>query len=119
MAQMDKTIELELRTTTDDETREWLAAGNGVISPHAPEGYEYVLMPERPGGKSPGETGHYSDRNPEPIQVAEAWQLDANEFNMLKYLARWRKKGGIQSLEKIIFYAQREIALAKREGLDA
>jgi hypothetical protein len=102
MAQMDKTIELELRTTTDDETREWLAAGNGVIPPHAP-----------------GETGHYSDRNPEPIQVAEAWQLDANEFNMLKYLARWRKKGGIQSLEKIIFYAQREIALAKREGLDA
>jgi hypothetical protein len=91
--------------------------------PLAPEGYEWVLLPERPGGergwgkrmRSPGETGHYSDRNPEPIQVAEAWDLDANEFNMLKYMARWRQKGGTLDLEKIIFYAQREILKARRE----
>lgn len=93
-------------------------------NPIAPDGYEWVLMPARPGGpmgvgkrmRAPGETGHYSDRNPEPIQVAEAWGLDPNEFNILKYMARWRRKGGILDLEKVIFYARREIAKAKREG---
>ena len=85
--------------------------------PEAPEGYEWVLLPARPGGApAPGETGHYSDLNPEPIQVSEAWGLDGLEHSALKYLARYRKKAGILDLEKVKFYADRIIAREKREG---
>lgn len=85
----------------------------------APEGYEYVLLPARPdfgGGKAPGETGHYSDLNPEPIQVFEAWGLDGLEFTMLKYGARYQRKGGVEDLKKVKFYADRLIAREIREG---
>jgi hypothetical protein len=81
---------------------------------------EWVLMPARPGGPrygsghasefiSPGETGHYSSLNPEPIQVNEAWGLSFDEGSALKYLARYTRKGGIEDLGKVKFYADRLI----------
>jgi hypothetical protein len=92
--------------------------------PEAPEGYEWVLMPERPGGarhggtyRSPGETGHYSSLNPEPIQVIRAWGLNFLEGSALKYLARYKKKGKpIQDLEKVEFYTGQLKEEQKRLG---
>jgi hypothetical protein len=92
--------------------------------PDAPEGWEWVLLPERPGGAkrapgwhSPGETGHYSSLNPEPIQVFEAWGLDGLEFAMMKYAARYKAKGKpVQDLEKVQFFAGELIKRYKREA---
>jgi hypothetical protein len=91
--------------------------------PDAPMGFEWMLLPERPGGpktekrfRAPGETGHYSDLDPEPIQIHEAWGLDFFEGNVLKYLARYKKKNGLEDLQKVAFYAERLIQREVREG---
>lgn len=62
---------------------------------------------------SPGEYGQYSSLNPEPIEVIEAWGLSFHEANVLKYLARWRKKGGVEDLMKAQWYLNR---LIERQG---
>ena len=36
-------------------------------------------------------------------------ELNGLEFNILKYLARWREKDGIKDLNKIIHYTQKLI----------
>lgn len=82
----------------------------------APTGYEWVLMPKRPFQRSPGETGHYSDLNPEPIQIEEMWNLDFFEGSALKYLVRYKKKGGVEDLEKVIFYCGRMIDRENRRA---
>lgn len=53
---------------------------------------------------------HYEVRNPQPIDVAIAWELDYLEGNVLKYLGRWRFKNGVEDLEKMVDYAQRLLA---------
>jgi hypothetical protein len=54
-----------------------------------------------------GKQDHYEVRNPQPIDVAIAWDLDYLEGNVLKYLGRWRFKNGVEDLEKMVDYAQR------------
>ena len=105
----------------EDEDRRMNAFAR--LAGEAPEGFEWVRLPERPGGAnhggaftSPGETGHYSDLNPEPIQVIQAWGLDFLAGSALKYLARFPRKGGVEDLEKVKFYADQIIARERREG---
>ena len=43
---------------------------------------------------------HYACKSPEPIDVISAWGLDYLEGNVLKYLARWRDKNGVEDLRK-------------------
>lgn len=43
---------------------------------------------------------HYKDMKIQPIEYAMANELNACEFNVLKYLSRHRKKGGKEDLEK-------------------
>lgn len=93
-----------------------LGEGDTLRLSGAPEGYSWVLVPAKPEGTSPGEKGHYSDRALEPIQVAEAWGMDFLEGSALKYLARYRKKGGVESLEKVKWFVDRIIQREKREG---
>ena len=59
---------------------------------------------------------HYSDRNHEPIDVIEDWELNFNLGNVLKYIARCDlKKTPELDLKKARFYLNREI---KRRGYD-
>ena len=58
---------------------------------------------------APGEGGWYSRLNPEPIDVIEAWGLGYHEATALKYLSRWRHKGGVEDLEKAVWFLQRLI----------
>lgn len=73
----------------------------------------------RPAATSINHPGHYGGGgNPyETILVIEAWGLGFCDGNVLKYLSRWRQKGGIQDLEKASWYLSRFIeeqrALAK------
>jgi hypothetical protein len=65
--------------------------------------------------KAPGEDGHYSRFTPEPIEVAEAWGLNHHQASALAYLVRYDAKGGVQDLEKAIWYIQRLIALETKK----
>ena len=56
---------------------------------------------------------HYGgEDNPyEVIKVIEAWQLDFNLGNTVKYIARSEKKGAaLEDLKKAVWYLNREIA---------
>jgi hypothetical protein len=54
---------------------------------------------------------HYGgESNPyECIKVIEAWGLGFCDGNVVKYLSRWREKGGLQDLRKAKWYLERFI----------
>lgn len=54
---------------------------------------------------------HYggADDPYEAIKVIEAWGLNFNLGNALKYIRREPRKGGIEDLRKAVWYIQREI----------
>ncbi len=53
---------------------------------------------------------HYKDLNPEPITVIEAWRLNFNLGNALKYISRCEGKGApLDDLKKARWYLDREI----------
>lgn len=56
---------------------------------------------------------HYAGLTPEPIDVIESWGLGYHEGNVLKYVSRWRAKGGVEDLRKAAEYLRRLIALAE------
>ena len=71
---------------------------------------------ETPKAEAVDGPAHYGGKdNPyEVIKVAEAWGFNENAylFNALKYLGRAGKKGDkVEDLKKLVFYAEREIAL--------
>ena len=49
---------------------------------------------------------HYKDLEYQPIEFFEDLHLDAFQANVIKYLARWRKKGGVEDLRKALHYVQ-------------
>lgn len=65
---------------------------------HVEENYDMVNRPQ-----------HYIGDNIEVIDVIEAFNLSYKEGNVLKYLLRWQKKGGIQDLRKAQWYLNRLI----------
>lgn len=64
---------------------------------------------------------HYmSETGMEVIEVIEAFTFDLKGIeatdtgNIIKYACRWKKKNGIQDLEKILWYTQHLIDYLKR-----
>lgn len=55
-------------------------------------------------GQAPGETGHYSRFNPQPIDIIAAWNLDHWQAEAITYIVRHDMKGGREDLEKAIWY---------------
>ena len=49
---------------------------------------------------------HYKSLEYQPIEFFEDLHLDAFRANIIKYLARGRKKGGVEDLKKARHYAQ-------------
>jgi len=47
---------------------------------------------------------HYKGQAIQPIQYILANELDFCEGNVVKYITRWKQKGGIKDLEKIKHY---------------
>jgi hypothetical protein len=47
---------------------------------------------------------HYLKKKIQPIEYIMANKLDFCEGNIVKYITRWRDKGGIESLRKIKQY---------------
>lgn len=52
---------------------------------------------------------HYQQFDPQPVEVFTIWSIPYSEANAIKYLLRFRRKGGIQDLEKAIHYCQLSI----------
>lgn len=45
----------------------------------------------------------------ETIRVIEAWGLGYHLGNVIKYVSRWERKGGLEDLKKARWYLTREI----------
>jgi len=59
--------------------------------------------------------GHYKDLKIQPIEYIHANNLGYCEANVVKYISRWRSKGGLQDLEKVKHYVD---LLIKLEGMN-
>lgn len=60
---------------------------------------------------------HYRTLKIQPIEYIMANDLSWCEGNIVKYITRWKQKGGKQDIEKVIHYAQ--LLLDSLEGGDA
>lgn len=61
------------------------------------------------------EGDHYSKRKIQPIEYIHANELPFIEGNIVKYITRWREKGGFDDLDKVEHYIQ---LLKELEGYD-
>lgn len=60
---------------------------------------------------------HYTDCKIQPIEYIWANDLGFSEGNVVKYITRWRSKGGIKDLEKAKHHIALLIEHAEAEGL--
>ena len=54
---------------------------------------------------------HYKKLDPEPWNVIIKWNLGYLEGTALKYIARWRDKGGIDDIKKAIHFLEKLVEL--------
>ena len=57
---------------------------------------------------------HYEKGDYEPVKIIEAYDLDFFEGNILKYLLRYKKKNGLEDLEKAQWYLDCLIRLTEK-----
>jgi hypothetical protein len=58
---------------------------------------------------------HYAERSIQPVQYIHANGIGYFEGNVIKYVTRWRDKGGIADLEKAKHYIEMLIELESAE----
>lgn len=49
---------------------------------------------------------HYKTLKIQPIEYIVGNQLGWCEGNIVKYITRWKQKGGIEDIDKVIHYAE-------------
>lgn len=59
---------------------------------------------------------HYKAHQYEPWDVIIDWRLGYLDGNAVKYLSRWRLKGGIQDLKKARHYLDKLIETVEADG---
>ena len=59
---------------------------------------------------------HYKKLKIEPIEYIEENDLGFHEGHIVKYISRWRNKGGVEDLQKARYYIDRLIQQHGREG---
>lgn len=59
---------------------------------------------------------HYKDMPIQPVEFIHANALGYFEGNVVKYISRWRKKGGVADLEKAKHYVELLIELEKKNA---
>lgn len=59
---------------------------------------------------------HYKDKGIQPVEYAHANKLSFFEGSVVKYVTRWRDKGGIADLEKAKHFIEILIELEKKNG---
>ena len=58
---------------------------------------------------------HYARNAIQPWDYITKNKLGYLEGNIVKYISRWRDKGGIEDLRKVIHYAEKLIEIALEE----
>jgi hypothetical protein len=75
------------------------------MSPLKIEGGSYVPFPEKPKALDVQVGGqHYKDYAIQPVEFIHKNHIGFCEGNAIKYLCRWREKGGLQDLKKARHY---------------
>lgn len=82
----------------------------------APASAVTVLEPCHTHSSSGSKPAHYSGMAVDVIDFCLRNAIPYPEGNIIKYVCRWRKKGGIADLEKARDYLDRLIAHEKSEG---
>lgn len=59
-----------------------------------------AMMPKAPPSATQVGGSHYTDMAIQPLDFVLANGIPFAEGNVIKYVSRWRKKGGIQDLKK-------------------
>lgn len=59
---------------------------------------------------------HYQGASMQPFNVIDAFGLDFYEGSAVKYLLRWRKKNGVEDLEKAKHYIEILIEREQKNG---
>lgn len=59
---------------------------------------------------------HYKKLDPEPWNVITAWNLGYLDGTALKYIARWRDKGGLDDIRKAIHFLEKFIEVETAKG---
>lgn len=80
-----------------------------LCTPHKPK--QMTVLGTQVGGS------HYTDCKIQPIEYIWANNLGFSEGNIIKYVTRWRAKGGIKDLEKAKHHIALLIEHAQKEGL--
>ena len=94
-------------TVSDEKPRrpvDWVAAAVDKIAAH--DELEPINHPPHYGGIG----NRY-----EAIKVIEAWDLDFCLGNAVKYISRWKEKGGVNDLKKAVWYVNRRIQQLENE----
>jgi hypothetical protein len=69
------------------------------------EGGSYVPFPEKPKALDVQVGGdHYKDYAIQPVEFIHKNKIGFCEGNAIKYLCRWREKGGLEDLKKARHY---------------
>ena len=58
---------------------------------------------------------HYKNNSVQPWDYIIANDLPYLEGNIVKYITRWRKKGGIDDLRKVLHYTQKLIEVETKK----
>lgn len=61
---------------------------------------------------------HYKNQPIQPWDFIASANLNFFEGNVVKYVCRWRHKGGIDDLRKARHYLDKQIELAMREACE-
>ena len=75
---------------------------------------EFIKDLSGPSVTSPGNEDKHYFGSIEPIDFIEDQQLGYHEGNIIKYISRWRYKGGILDLFKAGWFLMRLIRFEKR-----
>jgi hypothetical protein len=59
---------------------------------------------------------HYASGGIEPYKFISSWDMSYSEGNIVKYVVRWKEKGGATDLEKARWYLNRMIDEALQLG---
>ena len=59
---------------------------------------------------------YYTQGGIECFDVIDAFGMDFYIGNVLKYISRWKSKGGVEDLKKARVYLDRRIAQAEKEA---
>lgn len=62
---------------------------------------------------------HYKQFKHETWDVIDDWGLGYFDGNAVKYLSRWRHKGGVNDLRKVAHYIQKLIEMETAIGTDS